>query len=61
MLLEKYHSRLLKLILESNEKRKEEMKDKSIAEEVEKVKKIAETLQEEITTKSAKTCRKPPA
>lgn len=61
LLLEKYHSRLLKLILESNEKRKEEMKDKSIAEEVEKVKKIAETLQEEITTKSAKTCRKPPA
>jgi hypothetical protein len=61
LLLEKYDSKLLKLILESNEKRKEEMKDKNIVGEVEKVRRIAENLQTEITKKSAKTCRKPPA
>ena len=49
LLLYKYDSKLLSLILESNEKRKEEMKDKEIREEVEKVKKIAEDLQRDMT------------
>jgi hypothetical protein len=37
------------LILESNEKRKEEMEDQEIRQEVEKVKQIAEDLQKDIT------------
>lgn len=48
LLLDKYDSKLLRLILESNEKRKEEMKDKEIKEDVEKVKKIAEDLQRDM-------------
>lgn len=48
LLLDKYDSKLLRLILESNEKRKEEMKNKEIRE-VEKVKKIAEDLQRDMT------------
>jgi UDP-N-acetyl-D-mannosaminuronate dehydrogenase len=49
LLLEGYDSKLLRLILESNEKRKEEIKDKEIREEVEKVKRIAEYLQQDLT------------
>jgi UDP-N-acetyl-D-mannosaminuronate dehydrogenase len=45
LLLETYDSKLLRLILESNEKRKEEIKDKEINREVETVKRIAEDLQ----------------
>jgi len=36
--LEGYDSKLLRLILDSNEKRKEEVKDKRILEEVERIK-----------------------
>ena len=49
LMLEKYDSKLLRLILESNEKRKEEMKDEETKQEVEKVKKIAEDLQRDVT------------
>jgi hypothetical protein len=49
LLSETYDSKLLRLILESNEKRKEEIKDKEIREEVEKVKRIAEDLQRDMT------------
>jgi hypothetical protein len=49
LILEKYDSKLLRLILESNEKRKEEMEDEEIKREVEKVKQIAEDLQKDIT------------
>jgi UDP-N-acetyl-D-mannosaminuronate dehydrogenase len=48
LLLERYDSKLLRLILESNEKRKEEIKDEKIRQEVFKVKKIAEDLQKEL-------------
>jgi UDP-N-acetyl-D-mannosaminuronate dehydrogenase len=49
LILEKYDSKLLRLILESNEKRKEEMKNEDIKREVMKVKQIAEDLQKDIT------------
>jgi UDP-N-acetyl-D-mannosaminuronate dehydrogenase len=49
LLLKGYDSKLLRLILESNEKRKEEVKDKDVREEVEKVKRIAEDLQRDLT------------
>jgi hypothetical protein len=49
LILEKYDSKLLRLILESNEKRKEEMEDQEIRQEVEKVRQIAEDLQKDIT------------
>ena len=42
LLLESYDSKLLRLILDSNEKRKEEVKDKRILEEVERIKRKLE-------------------
>ena len=51
LLLSVYDSQFLRLILDSNEKRKEEIKDKQIAEETEKVKKRADALQEELLKK----------
>lgn len=49
LLLEQYDSKLLRLILESNEKRKKEIEDQEIKKEVEKVRRIAEDLQKELT------------
>jgi len=51
LLLGVYDSEFLRLILESNEKRKREIKDQNVSEEVEKVRKLAETLQEELMKK----------
>lgn len=51
LLLESYNSEFLKLILESNQKRKQEMKDSKIKEEVEKIRKRGENLQKELMTK----------
>jgi len=48
LLLESFDSRLLKLILESNEIRKEELKDKEILAEAEKIKRRAEALEKEL-------------
>lgn len=48
LLLEGYDSEFLRLILESNEKRKQELKDKKILEEAEKVKRRSEALQDEL-------------
>lgn len=48
LLLTVYDSEFLKLILKSNEKRKEEMRDKKISEEVEKVRKREEKLQKDL-------------
>lgn len=45
LLLKNYDSKFLRLILDSNEKRKEEIKDKNVKNEVEKVKKRAQTLE----------------
>jgi UDP-N-acetyl-D-mannosaminuronate dehydrogenase len=44
LLLKSYDSKFLRLILESNEKRKEEIKDKSIYEEVKKIMRRVETF-----------------
>ena len=48
LLLKSYDSEFLRLILESNEKRKEEVKDESVCSEVEKIKKRVEALEEEL-------------
>jgi hypothetical protein len=49
LLLECYDSEFLRLILKSNEKRKEEIKDKIIKAEAEKVAERAEALQRDLT------------
>jgi UDP-N-acetyl-D-mannosaminuronate dehydrogenase len=51
LLLESYDSEFLRLLLESNEKRKHEMKDPKTKEEAEKIKKRAEKLQQDIMEK----------
>lgn len=48
LLLKSYDSEFLRLILESNDKRKTEIKDKGIREEIEKIRKRAEALQREL-------------
>lgn len=48
LLLKSYDSKFLRLILESNSKRKEEIKDENIYEEVKKVRERAENLQREL-------------
>jgi UDP-N-acetyl-D-mannosaminuronate dehydrogenase len=54
LLLAAYDSEFLRLILKSNEKRKEELKDKDIRKEVEKVSKRVEALEKELIEKSCK-------
>ena len=49
LLLDCYDSEFLRLILKSNEKRKEEIKDKTIRAEAEKVAARAEALENELT------------
>lgn len=51
LLLRSYDSKLLKLILESNEKRKEEVKDKAVLEDIEKVRKRVKTLDKDFSRK----------
>lgn len=51
LLLKSYESEFLRLILKSNEKRKEEIKNPTIKKEVEKIKKRAENLQKELAGK----------
>jgi UDP-N-acetyl-D-mannosaminuronate dehydrogenase len=51
LLLKVYDSDFLRLILESNEKRKEEFKDKTIKAEAEKIAKRAEKLEKDLTEK----------
>ncbi len=53
LLLNAYDSEFLRLILKSNEKRKEEIKDKSVQKEVETVSKRAEALEKELMDKMA--------
>lgn len=48
LLMKSYDSEFVRLILKSNEKRKEEVKDKSIWSEVEKVRKRAEALEKKL-------------
>lgn len=54
LLLQGYDSKFLHLILESNEKRKEEIKDKSVYEQVQRVRKRADALQAELMKKMGK-------
>jgi len=54
LLLSVYDSEFLRLILESNEKRKKEIKNHTVLEEVEKVKKRADALQDELMKKMGK-------
>jgi len=49
LLLEVYESEFLRLILESNEKRKEEIKEEEIRNEVEKIKERVKKLEEDLT------------
>lgn len=52
LLLKSYDSTFLRLILESNEKRKEEIKDEDVTREVEKVKKRVEALEKYLAKSS---------
>jgi UDP-N-acetyl-D-mannosaminuronate dehydrogenase len=52
LLLNAYDSEFLRLILKSNEKRKEEIKDKSIQKEIEKISKRAKALEKELMEKN---------
>ncbi len=54
LLLAAYDSEFLRLILESNEKRKEEVKDKTVKLEVQKVAARAEALEKELTGQKSK-------
>ena len=54
LLLKAYDSEFLRLILESNEKRKEEVKDKTVEKEVEKVTARAKALEKELTERKSK-------
>ncbi len=53
LLLDSYDSEFLRLILKSNEKRKEELKDPNVKAEAEKVTKRAQNLQDDITRQKA--------
>jgi len=48
LLLRSYDSRFLRLILESNDERKEEIRDKDVRREVERVRRRAKALQREL-------------
>ena len=58
LLLDSYDSEFLRLILTSNEKRKEEIKDPNVKAEAEKVAKRAEALQNNLTMHKAETTNK---
>jgi len=51
LLLKSYDSEFLRLILESNERRKEEVKDESIRSEVEKIRKRVKVLERKLSNK----------
>jgi len=56
LLLKSYDSRFLRLILESNEERKEEIRDKDVRREVERVRRRAKALQRELMNKLGNPC-----
>jgi UDP-N-acetyl-D-mannosaminuronate dehydrogenase len=59
LLLSAYDSDLLRLILNSNEKRKKEIGDKNVQDEIQKVKKVVEELQADLTKKNHLATYKP--
>ena len=54
LLLQSYDSEFLKLILKSNQKRKEEIKDKAVQKEAEKIANRVEKLEKEVEEKPEK-------
>jgi len=54
LLLKAYDSEVIRLILELNEKRKEEAKDEGVRREIEKIKKRAEAVEKELMKKPIK-------
>jgi len=56
LLLKSYDSMFLRLILESNEERKEEIRDKDVRREVERVRRRAKALQRELISKLGNPC-----
>jgi hypothetical protein len=52
LLLQSYDSDFLKLILKSNQKRKEEIKDQAVQKEAEKIANRVEALEKEVDEKS---------
>jgi hypothetical protein len=59
LLQQTYDSEFLRLILDSNERRKEEIKDKAISMDVEKVRKRVERLEKDLSALGEErgTCR----
>ena len=56
LLLKSYDSMFLRLILKSNDKRKEEVRDVGVLEGVERVRRRAEALQRELISKLGNPC-----
>jgi len=56
LLLKSYDSKFLRLILESNDERKEEIRDKDVRREVERVRRRAKALQRELMNKLGNPC-----
>lgn len=56
LLLKTYDSMFLRLILESNQERKEEIRDKDVRREVERVRRRAKALQRELISKLGNSC-----
>ena len=56
LLLKSYDSKFLRLILESNDERKEEIRDKDVRREVERVRRRAKALQRELISKLGNSC-----
>ena len=56
LLLQSYDSEFLRLILKSNQERKEELKDKKVQKEADKIADRVETLERELGEKLAKRC-----
>ncbi len=56
LLLKSYDSMFLRLILESNDERKEEIRDKDVRREVERVRRKAKALQRELMSKLGNPC-----
>lgn len=54
LLLKSYDSEFLRLILKSNEQRRKERQDKTVKEEIEKVKKRVDALQKELSIRAEK-------
>jgi UDP-N-acetyl-D-mannosaminuronate dehydrogenase len=57
LLLKSYDSKFLRLILESNERRKEEVKDRKLKQEIQKIRNRADALHKELVKRKTSTKR----